>query len=128
MDLTYFPDQMKTDMEYDLSELRKFSRGDKDFELDMIQTFINECIEYSDLMNQHYNTNNYQGLGGVAHKFKSSVSIFKMERFLGVLAEIENTCKAAGDHPGLPESMNSMQVMVAQLLESMNREMENYHI
>lgn len=119
---------MKTDMEYDLSELRNFSRGDKDFELDMIQTFINECIEYSGLMNQYFNKNDFQGLGSMAHKFKSSASIFKMDRFLGILAEIETTCKSAGDLSGLPETMNNMQGMVVQLVESMNREMENYHI
>lgn len=79
-------------MLYDLTELRSYSRGDKEFEVDLIQTFLDQTPELLSSMEYHLYKENIVELGRVAHKFKSSVGFFGMVGIKNTLQNIESAC------------------------------------
>jgi HPt (histidine-containing phosphotransfer) domain-containing protein len=113
-------------MLYDLSELRKFSRGDLEFELDMIQTFIDEAEEYSGKMRSLYQKNELSGVAAFAHKFKSTADVFLMKELRALLDEIENKSKSFKLSDDLQNLLNSLDQLSLKLIEMMNQEKVKY--
>ena len=59
----------KVSLSYDLEYLNQISNNDKEFMLDMIQTFIQIAPESIEEMKLHLNNKSYTELGRAAHKF-----------------------------------------------------------
>ena len=73
----------------DQSIFAEFTGGDKEFELDLICTFIDESIEYSTLFTSNYAEGNLDELSKLAHKLKSSTDVFGLTNFRNMLFELE---------------------------------------
>lgn len=100
-------------MMYDLSLLKTYSKGDVDFELDMIQTFLDEAPVYSSEMATFLNEKKIKEAGLLAHKFKSSVDIFGMSDLRLLLDDLEKNCSK-----NIPseELMFKISLMVEELI------------
>ena len=77
----------------DLSYLREMSGGNKDLILEMITIFKNQTLEFGSEMDQLLQSKQYELLGKLAHKAKSSVSIMGMEKLASQLKELELAAK-----------------------------------
>jgi HPt (histidine-containing phosphotransfer) domain-containing protein len=77
-------------MKIDLSYLREMSGGNKELVLEMISIFKSQVIEFGQNMDQLLVNKQYELLGKLAHKAKSSVSIMGMEKLAGQLKDLEN--------------------------------------
>jgi HPt (histidine-containing phosphotransfer) domain-containing protein len=78
-------------MKIDLSYLREMSGGNKELVLEMISIFKSQVVEFTTNMNQLLNDKQYEQLGKLAHKAKSSVSIMGLEELATQLKDLENS-------------------------------------
>ena len=104
-------------MMYDLSLLKTYSKGDADFELDMIQTFLDEAPAYRSEMAQFLKEKKIKEAGLLAHKFKSSVDIFGMSDLRLLLDSFEKNCS---QNISSEELMVKISLMVEELITIMH--------
>jgi HPt (histidine-containing phosphotransfer) domain-containing protein len=84
---------MKTDLTY----LKNMSAGNKDLVLEMIGIFKRQVTEFSSDMDRLYENKEYENLGKLAHKAKSSISIMGLNDLAKDLKTFENIAKAGTD-------------------------------
>jgi HPt (histidine-containing phosphotransfer) domain-containing protein len=113
-------------MNYDLSELRTFSRGDLAFELDMIETFLEEADEYSQIIREGFRQKDFPIVGSTAHRFKSSVNLFGMKPLNVILNDIELACKTGQDETLLSRLVGEYNEMINPIIEMMDLEKAKY--
>jgi HPt (histidine-containing phosphotransfer) domain-containing protein len=77
-------------MKTDLSYLREMSGGNTDLVLEMINIFREQVAEFSKEMEHHLVSREYELLGKLAHKAKSSVSIMGLQDLANELKNLEN--------------------------------------
>jgi HPt (histidine-containing phosphotransfer) domain-containing protein len=80
-------------MKTDLSYLREMSGGNRELILEMIGIFKEQVVEFSQEMDKLMNNKDYESLGKLAHKAKSSVSIMGMQDLAKDLKNLENLAK-----------------------------------
>ncbi len=80
---------MKTDLAY----LREMSGGNKDLIREMISIFNAQVKEFSEAMDSHLAKKEYELLGKLAHKAKSSISIMGLEPLARELKRLENLAR-----------------------------------
>ncbi len=89
---------MKTDLTY----LRNMSAGNKDLVLEMIQIFKEQVAEFIKDMNQLLEDKDYENLGKLAHKAKSSISMMGLNDLAVELKTFEIKAKAGIDTEEYP--------------------------
>jgi HPt (histidine-containing phosphotransfer) domain-containing protein len=77
-------------MKTDLSYLKEMSGGNTDLVLEMINIFREQVTEFSKEMDHHLVNREYELLGKLAHKAKSSVSIMGLQDLAKELKNLEN--------------------------------------
>jgi HPt (histidine-containing phosphotransfer) domain-containing protein len=77
----------------DLSYLREMSGNDNDIIEEMIHIFIEQIPEFTNDISSNFEGQNWQGLGAVAHKAKSSVRTMGMEYMGDCLEQLEHFSK-----------------------------------
>jgi HPt (histidine-containing phosphotransfer) domain-containing protein len=80
-------------MKTDLSYLREMSGGNTELVLEMIKIFKDQVVEFGREMDQHLAKEEYELLGKLAHKAKSSVSIMGLQDLARDLKELENLAR-----------------------------------
>lgn len=80
-------------MKTDLSYLREMSGGNRELILEMIGIFKEQVIEFSDEMDKLLDNKEFELLGKLAHKAKSSVSILGMQDLAKDLKNLENLAR-----------------------------------
>ena len=75
----------------DLSYLREMSGGNKELILEMMSIFTSQVEEFSKELDKLLNEGQYEVLGKLAHKAKSSVSIMGLNDLAGRLKDLENS-------------------------------------
>ena len=110
------------DMLYDLTELKIYSNGDKEFEADMFQTFLNQTSEFLSKIEYYLLQNNMVEIGRIAHKFKSSVSIFGMAAIRQNLDFIEDACRKNADKDHIEKIYNALKVQIMQVVPQIKAE------
>ena len=81
---------MKTDLTY----LKNMSAGNKELVLEMIGIFKQQAKEFVIEMNELYEKSEFESLGKLAHKAKSSISIMGLNELAIELKNFENMAKA----------------------------------
>lgn len=109
-------------MLYDLTELRSYSNGDKEFEADMFQTFLDQAPDFLSQIQTFLVQNNISEAGKTAHKFKSSVGIFGMETIRKGLEELENSCRITAEYDHLQELFENIRTLVNEVIPLIDRE------
>jgi HPt (histidine-containing phosphotransfer) domain-containing protein len=84
-------------MKIDLSYLREMSGGNKDLVLEMISIFNSQVVEFAQSMDQLLTSRQFESLGKLAHKAKSSVSIMGLEELALQLKKLENSAREGKD-------------------------------
>jgi HPt (histidine-containing phosphotransfer) domain-containing protein len=77
-------------MKTDLSYLKEMSGGNMDLVLEMMNIFREQVAEFSKEMDHHLENREYELLGKLAHKAKSSVSIMGLQDLAKELKNLEN--------------------------------------
>jgi HPt (histidine-containing phosphotransfer) domain-containing protein len=80
---------MKTDLTY----LREMSGGNKELVKEMISIFNTQVKEFSQDMDNHLAKKEYDLLGKLAHKAKSSISIMGLDNLAKELKNLENLAR-----------------------------------
>lgn len=80
-------------MKTDLSYLREMSGGNRELILEMIGIFKEQVVEFSQEMDKYLNDKEFELLGKLAHKAKSSVSIMGMQDLAKDLKNLENLAR-----------------------------------
>lgn len=78
-------------MNIDLSYLREMSGGNKELVFEMIAIFSTQVKEFGSEMDQLLENGQYELLGKLAHKAKSSVSIMGLNDLAIRLKDLENS-------------------------------------
>ncbi|PCH70678.1 MAG: Hpt domain-containing protein [Bacteroidales bacterium] len=77
----------------DLSYLKEMSENDNSIIGEMIDIFLEQIPEFEDEISKSFETQNWQELGAVAHKAKSSVRTMGMEKSGDCLEQLEHLSK-----------------------------------
>lgn len=109
-------------MLYDFSVLHMYSNGDKEFEADMIQTFLEQAPDVLSEMENKFNQNNATEAGKIAHKFKSSVAIFGMDEIFNTLQLIEDSCRENKDNSTIANQYAELKTLVQQVIPKIEEE------
>ncbi|HLO59928.1 MAG TPA: Hpt domain-containing protein [Bacteroidales bacterium] len=78
-------------MNIDLSYLREMSGGNRDLIVEMINIFSSQVKEFGNEMDELLKNKQYELLGKLAHKAKSSVSIMGLADLAVRLKDLENS-------------------------------------
>lgn len=81
---------MKTDLTY----LRNMSAGNKELVVEMIDIFKEQITEFCEGMDNYLKNKEYESLGRLAHKAKSSISIMGLNELADELKKFETLAKA----------------------------------
>ncbi|WP_282126282.1 Hpt domain-containing protein [Marinifilum flexuosum] len=77
----------------DLSYLKEMSGNDISIIEEMIEIFIEQIPEFTEEVSNYFETQNWEGLGAVAHKAKSSVRTMGMDSIGDCLEQLEHFSK-----------------------------------
>jgi len=108
----------------DLSYLNEVSGGDPDFEIELINTFIEQAPAFMDRLTLLLNEKKYPEMTPVAHKFKSSLTVFGMYTVYEKILKVETDTRAELNLDGLPALLDEIKVMVAEAGEELKNELK----
>ncbi len=101
----------------DLDSLRELSGNDLDFIAEILGMFTATANEQVQEMKELLKAGNFTGLSGVAHKFKSSVSILGNSRLYDLVNDIEYRAKNSGNREEISEKLALLAVIVDRVYE-----------
>jgi HPt (histidine-containing phosphotransfer) domain-containing protein len=116
-------------MKTDLSYLKEMSGGNKDLVLEMIGIFRDQVSEFSVEMDKLLANHEYESLGKLAHKAKSSVSIMGLQELASDLKDLENFArdgKKPDRYAGIVEKFKQVTAVALQELEVVSANIELY--
>ena len=111
-----------TEPKFNLAFLNKISGGDKEFILDMINTFKEQVPEYIDNANKFLAEGNYEGLSKTAHKFLPGVSFLGIKYLEEDIALIEEYAKRENNIDELPKLIDMSVNKIHEVIDSFNKE------
>lgn len=85
------------------------SDGNNDLVFEIIDIFVVQAEELWVEMQSHYDAKNYEELGKVAHKAKSSVAILGMNNLAGKMKDLELSCRDAKNVESYQKIINSFR-------------------
>jgi len=116
---------MKTDLTY----LKEMSGGNKDLIREMITIFISQVGEFSGELDRLLEKKEYELLGKLAHKAKSSISIMGMNDLALELKTLENLArdgKQIEKYADIIDSFKNQTHLAVQELKEVLQKIDNY--
>lgn len=104
------------------------SAGNKDLILEMIGIFKSQVVEFNEGMDTLYQNKDYEQLGRLAHKAKSSISIMGLNELATDLKSFENLAKAGEQIEKYPEFIANFKKVTADALEELDEVTKNIDI
>lgn len=115
-------------MKVDLSYLKNMSAGNKDLILEMIGLFKTQIDEFSQEMDELYEKKEYESLGRLAHKAKSSISIMGLDKLSVELKNFENLAKTGENVEEYPKFIASFKKQTSEALDELDEVVKNIDI
>jgi HPt (histidine-containing phosphotransfer) domain-containing protein len=115
-------------MKIDLTYLKNMSAGNKDLILEMIGIFKSQVIEFSEDMDKYYHNKEYELLGRLAHKAKSSISIMGLNDLAVELKTFETLAKAGEQTEKYPAFIEKFKRETFDALEELDEVTRNIDI
>jgi HPt (histidine-containing phosphotransfer) domain-containing protein len=115
---------MKTDLTY----LKNMSAGNKELVLEMIEIFKQQVAEFNEQMNSLYSKKDFENLGKLAHKAKSSISIMGLHDLAKDLKTFENIAKAGVETEKYPIFMGKFRDETAEAISELDQVASNIDI
>ena len=98
------------------------SGGSREITKELISIFRQQAEEFHELMNTYYQNGNYEELGLLAHKAKSSVAIMGMEELASLLKEMEINASKGINSEEYSDVIRKFQTETAEAI----KELDNY--
>lgn len=115
-------------MSVELSYLKEMSGGNKELAKEMIDIFITQVKEFSISLQEHYESKDYEKLGKLAHKAKSSISIMGLEDLAKDLKRLELMAKEGKQVDEYPAILEKFNVQTSQAIDELNDITKNIDI
>ena len=110
---------------YDLEYLSEVSGGDPDFEHELMTTFIEQAPKFMDRLTELLEGKKYPEMTPVAHKFKSSLTVFGMYPIYDKILKVETDTRSGQNLDGLPALLDEIKKLVAEAIEGLKGELES---
>jgi len=107
-------------MKTDLSYLNEMSGGNRELMQEMISIFLAQVDEFARDMELHLRNKDYDKLGKLAHKAKSSVSIMGLNKLANDLKMLEELTKNGKDPSKYPRLVKSFRDETTEAVEELN--------
>ncbi len=88
--------------------------------VELIDIFNDQVIEFSSNLQSYLDKKDYDALGKLAHKAKSSVSIMGMSELSGKLKDLEMDVKTATNIEGYQEYVNFFKAESLEAVKELN--------
>ena len=115
-------------MKIDLTYLKNMSAGNKDLILEMIGIFKSQVVEFNQSMDVYYTNKQYELLGRLAHKAKSSISIMGLNELAADLKNFENLAKEGVEVEKYPGFIKKFKNETAEAIEELDEVVRNIDI
>lgn len=112
----------------DLTYLKNMSAGNVDLIKEMISIFIQQAVEFSDEMDKLFVAKEYEQLGRLAHKAKSSISIMGLDELALELKTFELKAKASEEIDKYPEFIAKFKNETSAAIAELNQMIENIEL
>ncbi len=104
------------------------SAGNKELVVEMIGIFKTQVEEFVEDMNHLYDTQQYEALGKLAHKAKSSISIMGLNDLATELKSFENMAKAGIEPEKYPAFIARFREETAEAVDELEEVSNNIDI
>lgn len=115
-------------MKVDLTYLKNMSNGNKDLILEMIGIFKTQVEEFTHGMDEYYNNKQFELLGRLAHKAKSSISIMGLNDLSVQLKTFEILAKEGKEVEKYPVFIRNFKQETADAVEELDEVVKNLDI
>ena len=115
-------------MSIDLSYLREMSGGNQSLILEMIDIFKNQVKEFNEGLIAHYEKKEFEQLGKLAHKAKSSVSIMGLNNLASELKRLELMAKAGKNQAEYQQIINKFKLDTNEAVNELNEVTKNLEL
>ncbi len=115
-------------MKIDLTYLREMSGGNQGLIIEMIDIFRSQVVEFTEGMEQHLKNKEYEKLGKLAHKAKSSISIMGLAELAIQLKSLELMACAGTDIEKYPVIIERFKVETLEAVTELNEVTKNLEL
>lgn len=113
---------MVNEKHYSLEYLESISSGDKDFILDMIQTFISNVPEELDKIRELVLDKNWNMAGHTAHKFASNLLFMENEELKSMAVQIEELGINETNTDEIPDLLKKLEQGCNIIIDELKRD------
>lgn len=115
-------------MKVDLTYLKNMSAGNKELIIEMIDIFRNQVQEFSQGLDEYYQNGDYEQLGRLAHKAKSSISIMGLDDLAVQLKTFENLARTGVETEKYPGFIANFKKETKEAVEELEDVVKNIDI
>ena len=108
-----------SEQDFDLSFLEEIADGNKEFLIESIDMFLIQTPEIFNNLSNSIASNDWVTTAALAHKVKSNLGFFGMDRIKNEMQEIEINAKAGGTDPDLAAKFESTKTSIHKNLEQL---------
>ena len=108
-----------------LSYLENMSGGSKSLVKEMVEIFLEQVPEFTGEMREFLKKKDYQSLGLLAHKAKSSVAIMGMDELAQSLKDFELLAKEIKDVESYPSYIERFEQSCKEAVQELKEIIEN---
>lgn len=108
-----------------LSYLENMSGGSKSLVKEMVEIFLEQVPEFTGEMREFLKKKDYQSLGLLAHKAKSSVAIMGMDELAQSLKDFELLAKENKDVESYPSYIERFEQSCKEAVQELKEIIEN---
>ncbi len=110
---------------YDLSFVNEMAGGNQEFVNQLLELFVQTVPESIELINKHYEAQDFEALGKEAHKLKSTISTVKIPSFIDKIKEIEHIGKTEEGLSRLPQLIEEFNQIMPKAVEQVQAELNS---
>jgi HPt (histidine-containing phosphotransfer) domain-containing protein len=108
----------------DLSYLNTISKGNKEFTLKFIRAFIKQMSEDLPLVQQYFDSQDWESLANIAHKIKPSFQFVGIKVLQESIAVIEKSARDQINLEDLPGLISNLMYICQIAISELNQEIE----
>ncbi len=112
-------DTQSSEQDFDLSFLEEIADGNKEFLIESIDMFLVQTPEIFNSLSQSITSKDWVATASLAHKVKSNLGFFGMERIKSEINEIETKAKEGGISSEMSVQFESTKKAVHKSLEQL---------
>ena len=111
------------DLGYDLTDIFRFSGGDKQSARLILSTFLDNTDKNLLELNSYVQAKDLKNASAIAHKMKSAFKQFKVYNIAGLLYKIEKTEDRKENHHSIKELAEELNIQIKPILKSLKKEL-----